>query len=297
MPDELDFYRQHSAMSDPGSFTQVWDAVNPTIENMAATIQPLVFHYRGDGPFAENGIAAERIAEVNLRYAEEMLARIAAEKPITPGAARQPHERMVGCCRDWALLLVSLARHHGYAARSRVGFASYFADGWWIDHTVAEIWDESRQRWRLVDAQLPEPRTLPSGERVDPADLTRDVFLPGLDAWRRVRAGELAADTFVVAPEIPVPQLRGIPYLWHNVVLDLAALNRQEMILWDVWGIDTEEVNDTGAALLDKAAAAGSLDDWRQLYAMDAFRVPEAVLSFRPYDPEPPVQVAVRQVR
>ena len=291
---ELDFYREHSAMTDPGRFAAVWDTVNPTIEDMAAAVLPLVFHYRGDGPFAENGIAEARIEEVNLRYAEDMLACIASHKPIEPGAVRLPHERMVGCCRDWALLLVSQARHHGYAARSRVGFASYFAAGWWIDHTVAEVWDEDQRRWRLVDAELRGPWVMASGQPVNPTDLSRDIFLPGPDAWRLVRAGELRAEAFVVAPEIPEPSLRGIPYLWHNGVQDLAALNRHEMVLWDVWGIDAEEVNAAGATLLDRVAAAESLEERRRFYSMDAFRVPATVLSFRPYAPVPPVEVTLR---
>ncbi|WP_328646029.1 hypothetical protein OHS58_42375 [Amycolatopsis sp. NBC_00348] len=34
-----------------------------------------------------------------------------------------------------------------------------------------------------------------------------------------------------------MPHLRGLPYARHNLVLDLAALNKHEMILWDVWGV------------------------------------------------------------
>lgn len=291
---ELEYYRQQSVFSHPGKFAALWDSVNPTIADMKAAITPLLFHYRGDGDYAKNGIAAERIEEIDLRYTPDMLGRMEELKPIAPAESREPHERMVGCCRDWALLFVSLARHHGLAARSRVGFASYFAEGWWIDHTIAEIWDETEQRWRLIDAELREPWTLDSGQLVDPLDISREIFLPGLDAWRRVRAGELDAATFVVAPELEVPNLRGVPYLWHNIVQDLAALNRHEMVLWDVWGIDLDEVNDDGAALLDIVAAATSLEEWQKLFARDEFNVPERVLSFSPYQPEDPRMVDLR---
>lgn len=292
---ELEFYSEHSAFTEPGRFTELWDRVEPTIPAMKAAIQPLLFHYRAHGDYAENGIDAERIAEIDLRYTDAMLSHIDALQPIEPGMDRKPAARMVGCCRDWALLFVSLARHHGFAARSRVGFAKYFVDNWWIDHTIAEIWDETEQRWRLLDAELPQGFRPASGDTFDSLDIPRDRFLPGLDAWRRVRAGELAEETFVVAPEIEVSQLRGIPYLWHNVVLDLAALNRYEMVLWDVWGMDLDEVNEEGATLLDEVAATHNLGEWQQFFARDEFHIPDVVLSFSPYQPDPPKQVQLRK--
>ena len=281
---ELEYYRQQSVFSDPGQLAALWDTVPATIEDMKAAITPLLFHYRG---------SADRISEVNLRYAADMLTCVHAIKPVVIGEERLPNERMVGCCRDWALLLVSLARHHGFAARSRVGFSNYFMDGWWIDHTVAEIWDETEQRWRLVDAQLHHPWTLASGQEVNPLDISRTIFLPGLDAWRAVRAGTHNSATFLVHPDIDEADLRDMPYIWHNTVLDLAALNRHEMLLWDVWGIDLQAVNPEGAAFLDQVAATETLEERERFFAMDEFRVPEKVLSFEP-DQGDPKEVIIR---
>lgn len=292
---DLRYYTHQSAFSQPGTFASLWDHVNPNFASMKAAIQPLLFHYREGGDFAENGIAPERITEVDLRYTDAMLARINEMDPIEPGVTREPSHRMVGCCRDWALLFVSLARHHGFAARSRVGFANYFADGWWIDHTIAEIWDESEQRWRLIDPELVEGFVPASGESFDPIDIPRDRFLPGLNAWQSVRSGQRDEAPFVVAPELEVPELRGIPYLWHNVVQDLAALNRHEMILWDVWGIDLDPVNDEGAALLDEVTSAKTLTEWQHHFLREEFRVPGQVLSFSPHLRGEPQQVPLRQ--
>lgn len=291
---ELDYYREQSVFSHPGKFAELWDSVPPTIADMKAAITPLLFHYRGGGDWDENGIEADRISEINLRYANEMLTCIDSRKSISVAANREMNERMVGCCRDWALLFVSLARHHGFAARSRVGFSAYFMDGWWIDHTVAEIWDESVQRWILVDAELENSWTTASGQEVDPLDISRDIFLPGLDAWRQVRAGEVDASMFVVHPDIEMPELRGVPYLWHNSVLDLAALNRYEMVLWDVWGIDFDEVNEDGARLIDEVAATTTLEERQQYFARPEFKVPEIVQSFSPHE-ETATVVVLRQ--
>lgn len=35
---------------------------------------------------------------------------------------------------------ISLLRHHGVPARSRIGFAGYFTQGWHHDHVVPEAW-------------------------------------------------------------------------------------------------------------------------------------------------------------
>lgn len=292
---DLSYYSNQSVFTDPGTHVELWDRIEPTIPAMKAAIQPLLFHYRAHGDWAENGIDDERINEINLRYTDAMLTRIQELSPIEPGQDRIAANRMVGCCRDWALLFVSLARHHGFAARSRVGFANYFAEGWWIDHTIAEIWNETEQRWRLVDAELGEGFVPATGEPFDPHDIPHDRFLPGLDAWRRVRSGELDPEFFIVAPEIEVPELRGIPYLWHNIVQDLAALNRHEMVLWDVWGIDLDAVNEDGAALLDEVAGLTELSHLQQFFARDQFRVPEEILSFSPHQPDPPLRVKLRQ--
>src|SRR6187551_123158 len=94
--------------------------------------QQLVFHYRAGSDYADNGIARDRIDEIDTRYADAMFARIdQLDGPPTVGP-RPPRERLVGCCRDFTVLFVAMARHKGIAARARVGFATYFDTGWFI---------------------------------------------------------------------------------------------------------------------------------------------------------------------
>src|SRR5690606_25339015 len=186
--DTLAYYAMHSPFSDPGTQSPMLDSLPADIAVLRDAVTPLVFHYMGDGDWAENGIAPERRPEIDLRYAERMFGRLAelSDKPL--GEHRPPHERMVGCCRDFTLLYVSLLRHHSIPARSRVGFAGYFFAEWNVDHVVAEVWDANEGRWRLVDPELGGTHVDPTdGAELDAMDLPRDRFFVGPEAWLRCR--------------------------------------------------------------------------------------------------------------
>ncbi|MCE7000391.1 transglutaminase-like domain-containing protein [Saccharothrix sp. S26] len=220
-------YTTHSRFSDPGPLAGWLDEVGTGSAQWRRVASGLVFHYWGNGPITEHGFPVERLAEVDLRYAADMFARLHELNPAPLGQRRATTERIVGCCRDFTLLFVSMARHHGVPARSRVGFAGYLVPGWYLDHVVAEVWDG--ERWRLVDPQFAD------GE-VDLMDVPRDRFLVGADAWRAARSGAIAPDRFAVSPELTVPGTRGLTQVRHDLVQDLASLNKHEMILWDLWG-------------------------------------------------------------
>src|SRR5204863_8789382 len=104
-----------------------------------------------DDPLGK-GLPEERLREIDTRYAEAMLSRIAELDPRPVDVERGATERLVGCCRDHTTFFLTLARAAGIPCRARVGFATYFAAGYAVDHEVAEVWDGVQ--WRLVDAEL-----------------------------------------------------------------------------------------------------------------------------------------------
>jgi hypothetical protein len=257
---------------------------------MRTAARELVFHYSADGDFAANGIEASRIAEVDTRYAEDMLARLVQLADLPLGHPRTPAQRMVGCCRDFTVLFLAIARAHGVPARARVGFATYFHPGWFIDHVIAEVWDAAQQRWRLVDPELADDHIAAvDGARVDPEDVPPDRFVTGPRAWRLCRAGTADAHRFVVNPDLYIPVTRGWSYVRHNLVHDLAALSGQEMLLWDYWGLAEIAGEPTPAQLaaLDELAAATCssdvpLEQVQSFAQRDGFRVPAVVTSYSP---------------
>src|SRR5215469_9167451 len=295
-----EFWAKQSAVTDPGAFSSSVSDVPGTLSAIRAAARGLVFHYRAGGDFAENGISPGRITEIDTRYAADMLARLASLAQLPLADARAPSQRLVGCCRDFTVLFLTIARAHGIAARARVGFATYFAPGWYIDHVVAEVWDPSRGAWRLVDPELGDDHiSATDGGRVDPEDLTSAQFLTGPVAWRACRSGLADPSRFVVDPALTIPVTRGWPYVRHNLIHDLAALAKHEMLLWDNWGwteIDGEPSPAQLSVLDDLTAATVAADvsvpTVTSFYEREGLTVPAHVTSYSPATEEP-LRVAV----
>ena len=297
---EQEFWAEQSPVTDPGPFAQLVGDGPATLPAIRAVARGLVFHYRDDGDFADNGISPGRIAEIDTRYARDMLARLVslADQPLA--APRSASQRVVGCCRDFTVLFLTMARAHGIPARARVGFATYFHPGWYIDHVVAEVWDSGRGSWRLLDPELADEH-LSSVDHalVDAEDLTGSQFLTGAAAWQACRSGVADPSRFVVDPDLDLPPMRGWPYVRHNLVHDLASLAKREMLLWDGWGwteIDGEPSPEQLAALDDVAAATVASDaplaTIMSHYGRDGLAVPARVTSYSPAASEP-LEVAV----
>ena len=178
----------------------------------------------------------------------------------------------------------------GHSARARVGFATYFIPDYTSTTRCTEVWDADQARWRLVDAELGDDHTDPTdGSQLDPLDVPRDRFLVAGSAWQACRRGEADPARFLVDPGLDIEDTRGWPYLRHNVVHDLAALNKFEMLLWDGWGlIERERPSERDLQLLDHLAQATSsedapFDELRRLYqAEPGLQVPSAVTSYSP---------------
>ena len=151
------------------------------------------------------------------------------------------------------------------------------------------------------DPELADDHADPAdGIRIDPEDVPASRFLTGPAAWRSCRAARTDPARFVVDPGLDIPLTRGWPYLRHNLVHDLAALAKHEMLLWDYWGVadGLAEPGPGQLAALDELAAAICSADVppgrvQALYQRDGFRVPAVITSYSAASDTPQV---LRQV-
>ena len=186
-----------------------------------------VLVHRDWAPYLGLQFGPERLADQHLRSTREVVERVLAIDPAPLTDARPQPDHMVGVCRHFATLHVSLLRHAGIPARARVGFARYFEPGW-VDHWITEWWDGTR--WVRTDAQVGSLAAKTLELTFDPADQPPGEFLTAGEAWLRCRAGDEDPAAFGIW------DLRGLWFVSGNVKLDLAALNKVELLPWDLWG-------------------------------------------------------------
>jgi hypothetical protein len=226
-------YARHSPYSDPGAHAPLLDALPTDVRELTAVVRNVVVHFRAAGIT----FTGDRLAEIDSRWLDRILATDQGRFPVPLGEPRPEEQRVVGCCRDFTLLTVAALRHRGVPARSRVGFATYFGADWRHDHVIAEYWDG--RRWVFVDAQ-PEPG--PQWPAFDTCDMpylvgakppAPPVFETAAQAWTAYRRGEIDADRYGVDPAMP---FKGPRFVRDEVLIELAHRQRDELLLWDVWG-------------------------------------------------------------
>lgn len=281
--DALIYYADHGPITAPGDRAASLTGLPADIAALGRAVWGLVLHPVAAGPLGLT-LAPHRLGEQDLRYLPAMLARLRAldGRPLTE--ARPPERRLVGCCRDFAVLLCAILRQQGRPARARAGFATYFGPEIHMDHWICEYWRADEARWVMVDATLnPDDAPGAGGQwGFDPLDVPSDRFLVAGRAWRHCRAG--AADP----SRFGLPDETGLGYIGSQLVRDLAALNKRELLCWDTWALGHSAFTGlTGddMALLDRVATAtlagnAGFAGLRALYQTEArLRVPSVIHS------------------
>ncbi len=115
-------------------------------------------------------------------------------------------------------------------------------------------------------------------------DVPRTHFLTAAEAWRQCRSGE--ADPVLFG--ISFAGLFGLWFIAGNLVRDLAALNRVEMLPWDLWGAQPqpgEQLGPERLSFFDELArithdSDANFHELRRRYDGDeSVRVPRAVFN------------------
>lgn len=277
----LDFYRRPAMMTSGGGHACMLDAVPRDQAGMARVVQGLLLHEHWAPAYGVT-LSDERRRESHIRPASLMLDRLLADDGQPLSVARPVEARLVGVCRHFTVLLVTMLRAQGVPARARCGFGSYFNPGHFEDHWVCEYWDGADGRWILVDAQIDEVQRAKLKPDFDLLDVPRDRFVIAGDAWARCRAGDADPSTFGIF------DMRGLWFIAGNLMRDLAALNNMEMLPWDIWGAMTrphEPLGDDRLVLFDRLSSVTRAPDAAfaelcRLYEGDQdLRVPATVFN------------------
>ncbi|MDH4207465.1 MAG: transglutaminase-like domain-containing protein [Anaerolineae bacterium] len=256
--DPREYYLQHSTITDPGEHAPLLDDLAGDIGGLCSTVRGLVLHHlRGERAFGVS-VPEDRRQELNTCFVSDMLERIVEldDRPLKE--PRPPERRLVGCCRDFAVLLCATARHKGIPARVRFGFTAYRKDEFNYDHVVTECWDAAERRWLTVDPELGDGDLAATLTTVDSSRTLAVEFIPAHVAWQRCSQGAADPSAFGRAPG---DRLEPTAAIRHSLLHDLAALNRAELLLWSAWGLAESGQAEEEEGLLDQVAElAGEVD-------------------------------------
>jgi hypothetical protein len=227
-------YTQQTPYSDPRAHAKLFDALPDDPGGIGEVIRNVVVHYRASGI----DFPPDRLAEVDSRWADRLLDADRSRFDTPLAEPRAPEQRIVGCCRDFTLLTVAALRHKGIPARSRIGFADYLGPDWHYDHVITEYRDGDR--WVAMDSQV---------DRLVP--LAPGGLQTAAQVWTAYRRGEIDVNRFGVDPSIA--ELRGGWLVRNYVISELAHRRGEELLLWDLWG-DMSVQLDGDLALTDEVA-------------------------------------------
>lgn len=231
------YYTQHSIYSDPGEYTHLYHDFPMDVRFICDCIHHLFLHYADLDLFGVT-VASKKYDELNYHYLTQIIQTILSYDNSSLIKPRAPERRAMGICRDSSLLLCSILRFFGIPARLRSGYVNYFIPGLFLDGLVVEYYDSFLNRWRLVDTRT-------SQKQIDHYKLTIDFDLSDLPSDKFIsasRAWKMCNDKSVNPLSFGSRQHRGLSVVRNRLIQDLALLNKQELLVWDVWGAMFESV-------------------------------------------------------
>jgi hypothetical protein len=243
VPDVLDFY------ATPGRFTRLdeCDHAAGAVAEIVGVVQGLLIYDTVAEAWYEVVLTAAQNETIHERDSARLLDAVRAVDPRPVDEPRPPGLRVGARCHVYSRMTVALLRATGVPARARCGFGAYFRPGWLEDHWVAEYWNAADERWRMVDAQLDSTWRQMTGFNGDPLAISGSEFVTAGHAWRAWRRGELDAGRCGLS----AIDEHGAHWIAHNLRLDLASLNKVEMLPWDVWGAGWEPGDEPSDELLE----------------------------------------------
>ncbi len=228
---DVSTYVKQSIITNPRQYKSWYEALPSSPADLLRIVQGLVIH--GDqGKLYGVTFSKRQMEEELLRTVPQMLEKLLQIDQSPLDLMRPPQQRLVGMCRDYALLLVSFFRHKKIPARLRAGFEGYCkSELMYEDHWLVEYYCMEKKRWVRMDSQLDEIQKIHDGITFNTQDMPSDAgYLLGGQAWMLCRSGKQHPEDFGYNKN-----WKG----WHsvkgNLLHDFNCLLGLELLPWDLW--------------------------------------------------------------
>lgn len=272
----LEYYSNQGVMTDPGKYAYLYEGLPSDVPQLVEVVQGVMIHIFHAHRYGIE-LSEERKKEVQIRKVNDMLKRIKELDEHSITFEREPDKRLVGNCRDFSIFICSLLRYKSIPARARCGFGTYFTPGKYEDHWICEYWNSDQRRWVRIDTQVDSLQKQAFDLEFNVHDLPAGKFLSAGEVWKLCRTGEIDPDLCGIF------DMKGLWFVRGNVVRDLMALNKLEVLPWDCNELmdgPEKQLSQEEFDLLDKVAeltTAGNISfpEVRSLYESNsALRMP-----------------------
>lgn len=231
--EQLKFYSSYGPLTTLERYEQEIDELPSDVGTLVKIVTELGIYDVVAKDFYNVELNDEREDEIHIRRAEDMFKRIFLLSDSSLNEKRNLDQRIACRCHAFTKLIVSILRSKGIPARSRCGFATYLTPNRYEDHWVCEYWNKDRQQWIIVDAQIDKVWNERLGNSINFLDINKEQFISAGDAWQMCRKGIEHPEKFGISF---YEGLKGLWFIAGNLIRDIAALNKYEMLPWDIWG-------------------------------------------------------------
>ena len=207
--DILEFYASQSPITDPGKNVQMYEGLPVSVSGICKVVEGITLDYNERWKYP---IQNERWLETNNRYVDEFLDSVKKLNKTAPITEERPEDqRMMTSYSHVASMCVSMLRHVGIPSRKRVGYIKNGEN--YVSYEVVEYYDAADKTWKVAD---------PSGKG--------ESFISAGQAFMDARCGKTCPNKFIDGDNM------GIEVVVAMLILDLAAVNKKEMLSWDRYG-------------------------------------------------------------
>lgn len=271
----MDYYRSSSEFTDLRNYKDLLLNCPNQLNEICAFAQDLLIHAYWLDKYQYSVSESVKHQEMQLRTIAEILDLGTSKNKNILEPSRTPPQKVISICRDFSLMVCSILRAKEIPARIRCGFATYLTPDQFEDHWVCEYWNKETANWAKVDAQLDEIHLKYLKIDFDVCNVPNDKFLFAGEAWELCRSGKENPARF------GIQGLTGLSFIKANVIRDLFALRKIEMLPWDMgWGIlngSLVEIPDaTEMLFIDEIAAISRASD--EIQAMNAIQTKQLKL-------------------
>jgi len=236
----LEFYKKTSLYTDLGLYNDFVKNLPDDIDTLCSLQRNQIIHpfdlldeqMRNDKKSCYGDMT--RVPKTTLCYendlfptAQSMLAEL-LRRDKNYSLNRKIEDKIHVCCREQAILLVSILKSKGFSARVRSGFAKYvnttgISAG---DHWLTEYYDIKKEKWTLVDADMYFYENTKNEYNIDFSllDIPYDKFIFGAEAYLGLRNSKFKPEEIYYASN-PLTigikaSIRGLFYDFHSLMND-----------------------------------------------------------------------------